>query len=253
MEGPSLVLAREELQAFCGKKVLNVSGNSKIGIERFIGQEVKDVFSWGKHLVWQFDGFGLRVHFMMFGSYRADIDGREYEGDYRKPKEMESRLSMTFANGEVCLYQCSLKVIENGAIKRTYDFSVDTMRAEFDEERAVQVVLKHPLEQIGDVLLDQDIFAGVGNIIRNEALYLQKVQPESLVGSLSEGQVRDVVQETHAYVHKFYAWRKAFELKKHYMVYKQRVCKGCGGTVTHKETGKRKRKSHICEIEQVLY
>jgi endonuclease-8 len=251
MEGPSLVLAAEEVQAFCGKKVLSVRGNSKIGIERFIGQEVRDIFSWGKHLVWQFDIFALRVHFMMFGSYRAKVAGVETEGDYYKPKEMEPRLAFTFDNGEMCMYQCSLKLIEGDAYK-LYDFTVDTMHPSFNFDHAVQAVLKHPEEEIADVLLDQDIFAGVGNIIRNEALYLQKLQPESLVGDLSEKHVRDIVQETVAYVHSFYTWRKAHELKKHYMVYKQKVCKGCGALVVHKETGKRKRKSHWCPVEQQL-
>jgi endonuclease VIII len=250
MEGPSLVIAAEEMQAFCGKRVSVVRGNSKIGIERFKGQVVRDVFSWGKHLVWQFDGFALRVHFMLFGSYRADIAGVEHEGDYRKPKEMMPRLSMTFENGEVCLYQCSLKLIE-GEAKSTYDFTLDTMREEFDEEKAVQLVMRYPKEGIGDVLLDQDIFAGVGNIIRNEVLYLQKVQPEVLVENLSAKKVTEIVKETRAYVHKFYEWRKKFELKKHYMVYKQGVCKGCGEKVTRRKTGKRERMGYWCEREQV--
>ena len=51
MEGPSLLLAKEQLRPFKGKTVLAVSGNTKIGKERFAGQTVRDIFSWGKHLV----------------------------------------------------------------------------------------------------------------------------------------------------------------------------------------------------------
>ena len=69
MEGPSLVLAKEQLRPFKGKTVLAVSGNTKIGKERFVGQKVRDIFSWGKHLVFQFDGVALRFHFMLFGTF----------------------------------------------------------------------------------------------------------------------------------------------------------------------------------------
>ncbi|HRO68823.1 MAG TPA: hypothetical protein PK951_00545 [Chitinophagaceae bacterium] len=35
-----------------------------------------------------------------------------------------------------------------------------------------------------DALLDQEIFSGVGNIIKNEVLYRIRVHPESLIGDI---------------------------------------------------------------------
>ena len=69
MEGPSIHLAAEQLRPFVARRVSAVSGNSRIGIGRFHGQEVKDIFAWGKHLVFQFDAFALRVHFMLWGTF----------------------------------------------------------------------------------------------------------------------------------------------------------------------------------------
>ena len=84
MEGPSLYLAEEQLQPFRKQVVTAVSGNTKIEKERLLHKEVKDIFSWGKHLVLQFDTFAVRFHFLLFGTFQATIDGNTITGDYKK-------------------------------------------------------------------------------------------------------------------------------------------------------------------------
>jgi endonuclease-8 len=71
-EGPSIVILREQAARFIGKTVKNVAGNSRLDLERMRGQRVLDLRSWGKHFLICFDGFAMRVHFMLFGSYRID-------------------------------------------------------------------------------------------------------------------------------------------------------------------------------------
>ncbi|HEX6332777.1 MAG TPA: endonuclease, partial [Flavisolibacter sp.] len=66
-EGPSIVIAKELMKPFRGKKVLAVAGNSKIGIERIANRKLLAVKTWGKHLLFEFAGFSIRVHFLMFG------------------------------------------------------------------------------------------------------------------------------------------------------------------------------------------
>ncbi len=77
MEGPSLFLAAEQLKPFIKKKILSVTGNTKIGKEILLNKKIIDIFSWGKHLVIQFDNFALRIHFMLFGSFEAIIKGKK--------------------------------------------------------------------------------------------------------------------------------------------------------------------------------
>ena len=71
-EGPSIVLLKEEVQQFAGKKIVEVSGNSKIDLQRLAGQKIISFKSWGKHFLICFKGFFLRVHFLMFGTYRIN-------------------------------------------------------------------------------------------------------------------------------------------------------------------------------------
>src|SRR5689334_8344661 len=106
MEGPSLFLAAQQLAPFKRKRILKVSGNTKIGKERIAGLLVRDIFSWGKHLVFQFDRFAMRVHFLLFGSFEATVEDRSVTGDYKK-KAREPRLALRFRNGHIEMYSCS--------------------------------------------------------------------------------------------------------------------------------------------------
>ena len=84
MEGPSLYLAARQLKPFRNKIVLSVSGNSKIEQERFLNKKVKNIFSWGKHLIIQFDDFALRTHFLLFGAFEATVNNTTLTGDYKR-------------------------------------------------------------------------------------------------------------------------------------------------------------------------
>lgn len=244
MEGPSLFLAAEQLRDFTGKKIKLVSGNTTIGKERFLHKEVLDIFSWGKHLVFQFDDVAFRVHFMLFGTFEATVDGVSVTGDYKRARE--PRLALTFPNGEIKMFNCSIKVFETPDLKSTYDFSIDIMSLQWDSEKALRSVQTHPEEQIDDVLLDQELFAGVGNIIKNEVLSMSRINPKTQVKKLSTEQLKKLIEITHVFSHQFYVWRKAFVLRKHLTMYQKSVCPLCGGDIIREETGKRKRWSYYC-------
>jgi len=66
MEGPSLIILKEEIRQFAGKKILEVNGNTSIEKERFKNKIVKDFKSWGKHFLICFDTFYIRIHFCIF-------------------------------------------------------------------------------------------------------------------------------------------------------------------------------------------
>lgn len=245
MEGPSLFLASEQLAPFTKKIVLQVNGNTKIGKERLFNKKILSIFSWGKHLVFQFDEFALRVHFLLFGSFEATVLGIKVTGDYPS-KNRIPRLQLVFRNGQIDFYSCSLKYLETSNAKETYDFSVDIMSSEWDEKKALEKIQKNPTYEIGDLLLDQSIFAGVGNIIKNEVLYLNKTAPDQSLANLSLTKQKKLIKTTQEFSHQFYEWRKRFELRKHYQIYKKGICPRCQNKVTRKKTGKRQRLSFYC-------
>ncbi|MBK7255995.1 MAG: hypothetical protein WBQ38_16560 [Ignavibacteria bacterium] len=46
-EGPSIILLKEEVLQFTGKKIIAVSGNSKIDQSRLLNQKIIAFKSWG--------------------------------------------------------------------------------------------------------------------------------------------------------------------------------------------------------------
>jgi endonuclease-8 len=248
MEGPSLKIAEEQLKPFKKKAVLGITGNTKIDKERLVGEVVKDIFSWGKHLVFQFDTFAMRVHFMLFGTFEAVIEKKAVTGDYKR--SFTPRLHLIFKNGTISLFNCSIKFIEEKNAKKSYDFSIDIMSKKWNGEQAYKNIRKYKETQIADALLDQTLFAGVGNIIKNEVLSITRVHPKRLIGDISPKKLKEIVATTFSYSQQFYAWRKKFVLRKHYTIYHKGMCPHCGGKVTKEKTGIRERWSYYCPVCQ---
>lgn len=251
MEGPSLFLAQEQLRPFNGKQILRVSGNTaQVDLELFADKTVKNIFAWGKHLVFQFDTFAVRIHFMLFGTFSAEVEGKSVTGDYKKTKV--PRLKFEFENGMIEMYNCSIKLLESKNAKKTYDFTKDIMAKEWDSALALKRVSEQPSEEIADVLLDQDIFAGVGNIIKNEVLSLTYTNPRQTIETIPVKKLKEIIKVTHEFSHQFYRWRKEFLLLKNLKIHRKGTCPHCGGKVTHEKTGKRQRIAHYCQVDQPL-
>src|SRR6185436_1838081 len=172
-EGPTIVILKEMVQHFKGKRILAVSGNTTIGKERLLNLTVLDFKSWGKHFLICFKTFTVRIHFMLWGSYRVN-ESRE---------GIVPKLCLKFKNGELNFYSCSVKFIE-GDLDEHYDWKADVMSDVWDPKAARRKLKVNPEELVCDALLTQDIFAGVGNIIKNEVLYRVKVHPQSQVGKM---------------------------------------------------------------------
>nr|WP_294860197.1 DNA-formamidopyrimidine glycosylase family protein [uncultured Fluviicola sp.] len=234
-EGPSIVILKEGVQKFNRKKIVEVSGNSKIDQSRLAGQKVLEFKSWGKHFLICFSGFTLKIHFLMFGSYRIDE---------QKP-EASARLSFVFENGELNFYSCSVKFLE-GDLDSHYDWSGDVMNDTWDPKKAKAKLKERPNLMVCDALLEQDIFGGVGNIIKNEVLYRIKIHPESVVGKLSEAKLNSLIKEARIYSFQFLEWKKNYELKKHWLAHTKTWCLRCNLPIIKKYTGVKNRRSFFC-------
>ncbi|MBK8364810.1 MAG: endonuclease [Bacteroidetes bacterium] len=240
-EGPTIVILTEETAKFTGKKILAVKGNSKIDQLRLVNKKVIALKSWGKQFLICFDKFTVRVHFLMFGSYLIDAE-----------KDREPRLSLKFRNGSINLYSCSIKVLE-GNYKELYDLSGDLMSKKWDPKKAKAKLKNIPDEMICDALLEQDIFAGLGNIIKNEVLYRVRLHPESKTGKIPDTKLRTLIKESRNYSFEFLKWKKKFVLKKHWLAHTKKTCLRCNLPFTKKQTGVKKRRSFYCENCQKRY
>src|ERR1700712_4365348 len=96
-EGPSIIILKEAVARFNRKKVLAASGNAKIDMKRLEGKTIRSINSWGKHLLICFDGFYLRIHLLMFGTYRIN-----------ERKTTPLRLGLQFKKDELNFYTAAI-------------------------------------------------------------------------------------------------------------------------------------------------
>lgn len=241
-EGPSLIILKEAVEQFSGKKITGVEGTTKnFNIQMLKNKKVLSFQTWGKHFLIRFNTFTVRIHFLLFGSYRIN-----------EKKDAAPRLHLKFSKGELNFYACSVKLIEESP-DDVYDWSADVMNPAFSAAKARKKLSLQPDAYVCDALLNQDIFAGVGNIIKNEVLFRIKVHPLSTVGNLPKTKVTELIKEAVRYSFQFLEWKKAFELKKHWLAHRQSVCPRDHTPLAKKKVGITNRRSFYCEHCQVLY
>jgi len=240
-EGPSLVILREQAAAFAGQAIVRAEGNTTLDKRRLAGQRILALRTWGKHFLIELPSFALRIHFLLFGSYRIN-----------ERKDAPPRLSLQCEHGELNFYTCSVKFIEE-PLDEVYDWQADVMSDAWNPTLALQRLQAVPDTLACDALLDQDMFAGVGNIIKNEVLYRIHVHPLSPVGALPEAKQHELVDEARQYSFDFLAWKKAFVLKQHWLAHRQSTCRRCQRPLTRATLGKTRRQSYFCAHCQTFY
>jgi len=242
-EGPSLYILKEQIGQFVGREIVRAEGNTwAIDTARLLGQPVVDLRTWGKHLLIVMPTMVVRIHFLLFGTYRIN-----------ERRDKVPRLSLGFADGsEINFYACSVKEIDCD-IDAMYDWGADVMSDRWDPKAARKKLRAAPDMLACDALLDQAIFSGVGNIIKNEVLFRIRLHPLSTVGALPPKKLAQLVDEARQYSFDFLAWKKAFTLKQHWLAHAQKTCPRCHIPFHKANLGKSNRRSFWCERCQKRY
>jgi endonuclease-8 len=240
-EGPSIVILKEACQPFAGKKIIRVSGNSKARIERLANQTIIEFRSFGKNFFICFKSFSVRIHLMLFGSYRIN-----------EAKDATPRLSLQFKKGELNFYSCVVELIEQ-PLEQLYDWETDVMADQWNPVKVKNLLKEDASAYVCDALLNQHVFAGVGNIIKNEVLFRTRLHPLNMVRALPPKKLSELITQARKYSFDFYEWKKLFGLKKHWLVHHKKICSVCGGVLISAILGKTRRRTFFCDNCQLLY
>lgn len=241
-EGPSIIILKEQLQPFVGKKVLSADGYAKgFDASVLLQQTITGLKSWGKQLLICFPEFAVRVHMGLFGSYKINGRGKR-----------NASLHMQFNDGEVNFYISNVKLIQQ-PLDELYDWAADVMNPKFDAKKAREKLMRKPERMICDALLDQDIFAGSGNIVKNEVLFISRVHPESKIGTIPPRKLSQLIKDTVKFCDDFYQWKKNNVLLKHLQVYEKESCPRNHIPLHKADLGRNKRHTYFCPKCQLLY
>ncbi len=240
MEGPSIHLLAQELQVIVHQKVTKLFGNAHFDVDKneLVGQRIHDVYAFGKRLVIQLDDYAIISHFLMYGSYRID----------EERKDKLPRLALWTKKHKVYFYNCSSKCVSKKQdMKERVPFEFDILSDQWDVKKVVAKMKRYPKSTIDDILLDQEIFAGVGNIIKNEALFMSKVAPQHTIAKLSDKKLKEIALNARSFSELFLQTISRDQwLKKNMQIYRKITCPTCGSKVIRKKTGTRNRWSFYC-------
>jgi endonuclease VIII len=248
MEGPSLVILKEELEQFRGQKILKVTGNTKQPKESLTHRTLQRIETWGKQLFLTFSSPArssppiiTKTHFLMFGSYRINDP---------KP-ERSPRLELKFRTGLVDFYACSIQFGVDVYLQEL-DRRVDLMSERWDEAHVVDLMGQKQETFLCDLFLNQDVFAGSGNIVKNEVLFNIRRHPLTKLVYVPRRDWPRLAQAVHEYCWNFYVWKKQFQLRRHWQVYRQKNCPLCDSKLVTQSLGKFARRTFYCPKDQAL-
>jgi endonuclease-8 len=205
------------------------------------GRVLEDAEARGKHLIAHFsEGLALHSHLGMNGRWFIAADGRL---PYGKPW-------LTLASGRAIASQRGgklLRLVSESRLRNDPGLiqqGPDPLAPGFDRELAAQRVLASgAAEEVGDVLLDQRVIAGIGNVIRNEACFRARVSPWRRIGQLEADEALRLVKESEWIMRRTLATGRRPST-----IYKPagRRCPRCGGEVSSRGQGHANRIAYWC-------
>lgn len=241
-EGPSILFLRNKLTRYKNKIVTEASGYGEMDKSQIVNLKLLDVDTYGKNLLFVFKDFFVGVHLGLFGSMLVN-----------KRKKVNASFALHFADDEINFYVAKTKLYQ-GKPTDHFNFKTDILKPEFDTEFIlIELSEKYADQMIGDVLMDQNLFAGVGNIIRIETLYHAKIHPESVIKSIPEKKLIFLLKMIVDYAEEFLNLLKTDGVKEAAMVYGKKICPKDKSELIIEEMGKVKRKTYFCKKCQKLY
>jgi formamidopyrimidine-DNA glycosylase len=155
-----------------GKPLLSAGPES---FRHLIGSMVTDVVSIGKHLLIHFDnGQVLHSHMRMTGSWHVYRPGEPW----RKPARLAR---VVLGNEDAVAVLFSAPVVElrrENEVKRDLAYlGPDILAAELDLDEILKRARQRERQALGELLVDQRVAAGIGNIYKCESLWRLKLDP----------------------------------------------------------------------------
>jgi endonuclease-8 len=164
------------------------------------GRSVDEVKSAGKHMLMRFsDGLVLRTHMRMNGSWHIYRPGEPW----RRPRR-DMRIVVATADFEAVGFNIPVaEFIRDAALARHDELrrlGPDLLSDDFDETEAISRIQARGTMAIGDVLLNQRVIAGIGNVYKSETLFACGVNPFAAAASLDREVVRRIVMTARKFL-----------------------------------------------------
>jgi endonuclease-8 len=258
-EGDTIFRTAVSLRRWIGGRVVTQAVSRKAGtdLSPAVGRTIEAVEAQGKHLLIHFSGgLVLHTHMRMTGSWHVYPAGERW----RKPADQARIIIETGDRVAVCFNVPVIEVLTekerqvHGALRRLGPDLLSPAPLDLTEVRAR--ARRSPAPTVGELLLDQRVVAGIGNIYRCESLYLGRVDPHRATAALDDATIDHVVT-TAARLLKANAVTSAYDRNfdggpDRPWVYKRsgRPCRRCGTPIRRALLGVDARAVYWCPVCQ---
>jgi formamidopyrimidine-DNA glycosylase len=182
-EGDTIFRTAEKLRAALkGKRVVSARPDQ---LKRLAGQTVSDVQPVGKHLMIRFDnGLALHTHMRMRGVWQVYPRGQ-------KATRPDWQLKAILETDDVVAACFAAPVVEliRDESAHVGHLGPDILGEEWDVHAVVKRARSLGAAAIGEVMLDQRVSAGIGNVYRCESLWQLKVNPWKPIDKLTDDEL----------------------------------------------------------------
>lgn len=222
--------------------------------EHLVGGEVRDVYALGKHLVIDIDGWALRTHLGMSGSWHRYPLGKAWQ---RPASDLGVWLT-TDTDHVLCFRPPTVLLSTRSEMARHTRHLGPDLLADPDWEEIERRVRAQPNAVIADLLLDQTVASGIGNVYKNEVMFLHGVHPDRTVEDIGVDEVVAMFRKAQELL--------AFNVRRHGMrtttgqtgegqrTYvhgrSERPCRTCGTRLSFGRHGPQTRATWWCSICQ---
>lgn len=197
------------------------------------GRTIERVDSVGKHLVIHFEGgVHLHTHMRMNGSWHVYKTGQRWQ----RPR---SDMRLVIETADYVAVGFNVPVAE---LADAPAVGPDLLSDDFDAAEALRRVREHLDEEIANVLLNQRVMAGIGNIWKSESLFRSGIDPFTRVRDLDDAALARIIANARKLL------RASANGRVDRMVYSRggQPCRKCGTRIAHRAQGPDARLTYWC-------
>ena len=171
-----------------GEALVAVTMADRAAAERCTGHSVTDVSARGKHLFIELaNATALRSHLGMYGAWHRYAHGERW----KKPRRQASLVLTTADADYVCFNAKEVELVRLASVRKRIvhgrlgpDLIADDVDATELVRRAREFNAAETL--LADVLLDQRVASGIGNVYKSEVLYIERIAPTATLGEVDD-------------------------------------------------------------------
>lgn len=190
-EGHTIICWAQALTPLVGEpfEVVQLPKRFKECALGLVGHHLRSVETWGKHLLLHLsDGRTIHCHAMMYESWQIGKVGMKLRKQVRhvRLRLRTVRHEAVFFHGPVVEVLTPKELAGHPRLK---SLGPDLLSPKFDREEVWRRLKRERDREIGDVVLDQRIVAGIGNIYKSEGLFLAEMDPRRRVETLTTREI----------------------------------------------------------------